>query len=144
MCATVENPRRLAALAACSGCLLSRLELWGAVPVSGALAEALAGCCPHLACLCLDLSQSHVPQEGEASRAAAAECPNSVMQLLERCGPQLRALRLYGVRSLPPLSYDSLRVCTALAELELDAARCNPFTRFNPAYPRVDPGGSIG
>ncbi len=76
---------------------LSRLELWAAVPLSRGVVEAVAGCCLHRACLCLDLSQSHVPQERqrEAGMVAAAERTDGVMQLLEGCGPRLRALRLY-------------------------------------------------
>ncbi len=113
------------------------------MPLSGAVVEAVSCSCPHLACLRLDLTKCHVPLEAEASRAAAAERTDSVMQLLGRCGPQLRALRLYGVRGVPPLSYDSLRVCTALTELELNEARCNPCVMNYPADPaEFNPGGS--
>lgn len=84
-----------------------------------------------------------MPQEAEAGRAAAAERPDSVTQLLVRCGPRLRALRLRGVRGVPALSYDFLRECTALTELELNEARCNPCVVNYPADPdEFNPGGS--
>ncbi len=117
--------RRLAALEACQSCPLSRLELRGAVPLSGAVAEAVEACCPQLDCIHVqhDCPHSWVERTGEAAAAYNGGC----VQLLTLCGPRLRELRLLEVHGWQPVSYMSLRRCTALVSLELDT-RWHRFT----------------
>ncbi len=110
--------RRLAALEACSSCPLSRLELWGAVPLSAAVAEAVEARCPQLSYLYLNLfnwSSVEPPEE------VASEHHHGCVQLLTLCGPRLRELHLLGVSDWQPLSYVALRRCTALVSLQLSA-----------------------
>ncbi len=105
---------RLAALEACSGSPLTLLELEGAVPLSGAVAEAVAAHCPRLSSLALDLWQLSRPSD------VVTEYDYGCGQLLTLCGPRLYGLCLVGVNHWNALSYMALRRCTALKELELD------------------------
>ncbi len=115
--------RRLAAVKACSWHSLHRLELRGAVPLSRAVAEAVARRCPQLA----DLRLVHRPPGRTADAAlsgeAAAEYDYGRSQLLALCGPRLRELQLLSMETEQwwALSYMSLKWCTALTRLELEA-----------------------
>ncbi len=113
-------PCRLAALEACPGHSLSCLELEGAVPLSGAVAGAVATRCPHLSNLALDYRKLSRPSDAVPAREAAAEYDYGCGQLLMLCGPRLRVLQLTGVHHWKALSYMALRRCTALERLELD------------------------
>ncbi len=137
-CITPGGPadatRRLAALEACSECPLQLLELQGAVPLSGAVAEAVAACCPHLSNLVLDHQRLSRPSDAVPARGAVAEYDYGCGQLLTLCGPRLRGLTLLGVHHWKALSYMALRRCTALTSLALDAGgiqfetgRCERF-----------------
>ncbi len=114
---------RLAALEACSGCPLSRLELQDDVPLSGATAEAVEACCTQLSGLHLTDVLCRLPPEGPRRGAAAAEYHYGYSQLLTLCGPRLRELCLTGMGTehWRALSYMALRRCTALTRLELQA-----------------------
>ncbi len=108
---------------ACSWHSLHRLELRGAVPLSRAVAEAVARRCPQLA----DLRLVHRPPGRTADAAlsgeAAAEYDYGRSQLLALCGPRLRELQLLSMETEQwwALSYMSLKWCTALTRLELEA-----------------------
>ncbi len=117
-------PRRLAALGACSPCPLSRLELRAAVPLSGAVAEAVEACCPQLDCLTLDAKYGRHMQEALRGEEAS-EYHLGCVQLLTLCGPRLQrlSLLLQKFHHWQPLSYMALRRCTALVSLELEAGR---------------------
>ncbi len=115
--------RRLAALEACSSCPLVDLRLEGAVPLSGAVAEAVEACCPQLARLTLDHQISSRPVREALRGEAASEYHYGCVQLLTLCGPRLRELRLRGVQCWQPMSYMALRRCTALVTLELEVGR---------------------
>ncbi len=126
-------PCRHAALAACSGCPLSRLVLEGAVPLTGSTAEAVLACCPHVTSLTLD----HERYGGALVRGESAEAPNEAdhaeyqygcIELLSRCGPRLTHLRLWGMDRWPALLYKYVQRCTALASLELGARRADPYS----------------
>ncbi len=119
----LPHPRRLAALAACSGCPLTRLELHGAVPLSEAVAEAVHACCPQLASLCLD-HQTLLPAyvfRGAKPDGGPEAYHHGCVRLLELCGPRIRCLQLRGVYGWRTMSYMALRHCTALTQLEMEA-----------------------
>ncbi len=117
--------RRLAALEACSSCPLVDLTLGGAVPLSGAVAEAVEACCPQLARLTLDHGVLSWPLHKALRGEEASEYHYGCSQLLSQCGPRLRELRLLGVQCWQPMSYMALRRCTALVSLELQAGKEN-------------------
>ncbi len=114
-------PCRLAALEACSGNPLTRLVLQGAVPLRGAVAEAIAACCPHLTNLVLNYRKLSGPSDAVPAKEAEAEYDHGCVQLLTLCGPRLRGLTLLGVPHWKALSYTALRSCTALKRLALHA-----------------------
>ncbi len=114
-------PCRLAALEACCASTLTRLELEGAVPLSGAVAEAVATRCPHLSKLVLNYRKLSRPTDAVPARGAAAGYNYGSSQLLTLCGPRLRVLQLSGVHHWKAASYTALLRCTALTALVLDA-----------------------
>lgn len=114
-------PCRLAVLEACSGNPLTYLELEGAVPLSWAVAEAVAACCPNLSILTLDYRKLSRPSAVVPAREAASKYHFGCAQLLTLCGPRLRTLNLLGVHHWKALSFMALRRCTALTGLALDA-----------------------
>lgn len=120
-----SNGRRkaqlLAVLEACSGNPLTYLELEGAVPLSWAVAEAVAACCPNLSILTLDYRKLSRPSAVVPAREAASKYHFGCAQLLTLCGPRLRTLNLLGVHHWKALSFMALRRCTALTGLALDA-----------------------
>ncbi len=115
--------RRLAVLEACSGCPLTRLELQGAVPLSGPVAEAVDTCCPQLSGLCLNHRAFPGPSKAVPGSEAATVYDYGCGQLLTLCGPRLRELQLLGVHCWHALSYMALQRCTALTGLVLEAGR---------------------
>ncbi len=122
--------RRLAALAACSGWPLSRLELAGAVPLSEGVAYAVHGCCPQLSSLCLDHRKDNKGFSTPLRPRPAWESTDAYhlgcKRLLELCGPRLTDLQLRGVYGWRSLSYMTLRYCAALASLQLEAGWRHP------------------
>ncbi len=114
------NPHRLAALEACSGCPLSRLELWGAVPLTPRTAQAVEVWCPQLCSLILDQACYPWYYEEPYDEPAFSSFHEGCAQLLQRCGPRLRTLQLHGVHAWRAASYMCLRHCTALTDLDLE------------------------
>ncbi len=108
-------------LEGCSRCPLTHLVLEGAVPLSGAVAEAVAAHCPHLSMLQLDHRQLSRPSDAVPTAEAAAEYDHGCSQLLTLCGPRLQVLQLSGVHHWKAASYMALGSCTALTTLVLDA-----------------------
>ncbi len=130
MRARIAHPRRLAALAACSFCPLTCLELHGAVPLSEAVAEAVHACCPQLASLCLDRRKYEWRLTSLAGTAVVPrphhlQVPEpyrlGCVRLFQRCGPHLRELQLRRLYGWQASSYEALLYCTALASLQLEA-----------------------
>lgn len=113
--------RRLAALEACSGCPLSRLELEGAVPLTGASAEAIEAFFPQLSSLVLDHMKSRRELGRQPTEEEEAEYHFGCAHLLTLCGPRLKELQLFGVQRWQASSYMFLRRCTALTKLDLEA-----------------------
>ncbi len=110
---------------ALSGCPATTLLLMGGVPLSGAVASAVAGSLPCLTSLSLNFgwAANDLPQ-GESDTGAASEYYYGAMQLLALCGPRLRELQLCGgVQHWPALAFQALRHCTALANLRVEAGR---------------------
>ncbi len=120
-CGLCNTCRRLAALEACSRFPLTHLVLEGAVPLSGAVAEAVAACCPNLSSLELNHLKLSRLSDAVPAKEAEAECDHGCSQLLTLCGPRLRELQLWGVPHWKAASYMALLWCTALKGLELDA-----------------------
>ncbi len=119
--------RRLAALEAFSRCpSLTRLELRGAVPHSGATAGAVEACCPRLTHLVLDHPKDSPTPELQGDVQTAAVYHLGCVQLLTLCGPRLTELRLLGVQRWQPSSYMALGRCTALTSLTLEAGFRRP------------------
>ncbi len=123
-------PCRQAALAACSGCPLSRLVLEGAVPITGPTAEAVLACCPLVNSLTLD----HERYRGALVRTAANPNQEASMDfqygcilLLSHCGPRLTHLRLWVMDRGLALLYKFVPRCTALTSLELGVQRADPY-----------------
>ncbi len=108
-------------LEACSRSPLTHLELEGAVPLSRAIAEAVAAFCPRLSLLLLDYRKLSRPSDAVPASGAAAEYDYGCGQLLTLCGPRLQVLQLSGVHHWEAASYMALRSCTALKALALDA-----------------------
>ncbi len=139
------STRRLAALEACSGRPLTRLELEGAVPLSGAVAETVATCCPQLEGLRLVHKPTGALADGAPSEEEAFEYDYGCGQLLTLCGPRLRGLQLLGVHHWQALSYMAMRRCTALTSLELEAGlREKPFFHHGPYIGRFQVRGAQG
>ncbi len=112
--------RRLAAFEACSGCPLTRLELTKSVPLTEATAQAIDAWCPQLHSLCV--VQTTYPQYyvDDDVEDAEAEYLVACEQLLLRCGPRLRSLKLHGVHGWDESCFMAVRHCTALTELDLE------------------------
>ncbi len=99
---------------------MTDLVLEGAVPLSGAVAEAVAACCPNLSYLSLDHWQLSRLSDAVPAREAAAEYDTGCVQLLTLCGPRLHLLLLQNVHHWKAAAYMPILRCTALERLELD------------------------
>ncbi len=93
------------------------------MPLSGAVASAVAGALPCLTHLGLDYEgrENDLPQ-GQRDGEAASEYYYGAIQLLTLCGPRLRELHLCGgVQQWPMVAFQALGLCTALTLLKLEA-----------------------
>ncbi len=112
---------RLAVLDAIRSFPLPHLELIGVVPISVAVADALAACCQHLTMLTVDCDRvdQQLPddqQEGPGSYQAG------IPLLLSLLGPRLRELAvLGGAQHWPTEAWGALRHCTGLTSLAVEA-----------------------
>ncbi len=115
--------RRLAALQALGGSPVTQLVMSGGVPLSRAVASAVANAFPSLVNLFLRFlcDDNDLPQ-GDRHGDAAAQYYYGAIQLLALCGPRLRELELLGgVQQWPTVAFQALRECTALTRLEVEA-----------------------
>ncbi len=115
--------RRLTALGSVSGCPVTDLRLSGGVPLSSAVASAVASLVPGMSNLCLYFQEpeNDLPQ-GDRDGEQASKYYFGAIQLLTLCGPRLRKLGLWGgVQHWPGMTFQALSLCTALRELELEA-----------------------
>ncbi len=128
-------PHRLAALEAC-GPGLKELTLHGAVPLNGAVADAMRVRCPQLARFTLNHEYERSDVLPVAGGPAPPEYHSGCVQLLTLCGPRLRELRLLDVQRWQTMSYMALQWCTALTSLELQAGWREPddYNWVSPAY----------
>ncbi len=112
-------------LEALPGAPVSTLVLYGGVPLSGAVASAVASSFKCLTDVRFDFrwGENDLPH-GAPDGDGASEYYYGAMKLLALCGPRLTGLRLNGgVQQWPMLAFQALRECTALTRLELDAGR---------------------
>ncbi len=112
-------------LEALSGSPVTSLTMSGGVPLSGAIASAVASCLPNLKGLALVFrwEENDLPH-GDPNAEPASQYFYGAMQLLTLCGPRLRELGLVGgVRHWPGMTFQALRCCTALTLLEVEAGR---------------------
>ncbi len=116
---------RLAALDALSGSPVTTVAMSGGVPLSRAVATAVASALPSLVGLrfSFEWEENDLPQ-GHPNGEAASQYYYGAMQLLTLCGPRLRELQLLGgVEHWPAVAFQALRECTALTRLEVEAGR---------------------
>ncbi len=90
------------------------------MPLTHATVQAIDVWCPQLHSLCVVQTSYAQYYDDEDPDGAGAAYLEACKQLMARCGPRLRNLKLHGVHGWGELCFMAVRHCTALTELDLE------------------------